>query len=273
MLLAQITDLHIKAPGKRAYADVDTAAHLAAAVAHLNALDPRPRLVVASGDLVDTGAPEEYAHLRSLLAPLEIPVALLPGNHDDRAGLRAAFPEHDYLAAGGPYLHYARDLGPIRLVCLDTLREDSHWGALDEPRAAWLEATLAEAPDRPTVVVAHHPPFRTGMAMHDENRLIGRERFAGILRANPQVALLLTGHLHRSMAVPWAGVTALCLSSVAHQALLDLRPGAELAIRMEPPACLLLDWDPTEGFVTHFSPIGAFDGPLAVFDKDGNLID
>ena len=273
MLFAQITDLHIKAPGQPAYGQVDTAALLAAAVAHLNRLDPRPELVVASGDLVDERTAEEYAHLRTILEPLEIPYALLPGNHDDRAVLREAFPDHPYLAEGGAYLHHARDLGPIRLICLDTLRDDSHWGAFDEPRADWLRAELAKTPDRPTVIIAHHPPFRTGMAEHDANRMLGREMLAEIIRANPQVDLLLTGHLHRMMVVPWAGTTAMCLSSTAHQAVLDRQPGAQLSICMEPPACLLVDYDAEEGFMTHVSPIGEFGGPFDLFDADGNLID
>ena len=273
MLFAQITDLHIKTPGRLAYGRVDTAAHLAAAVAHLNALDPRPRLVVASGDLVDNGTAEEYAHLRSLLAPLEIPVVLMPGNHDNRAALRAAFPDHPYLAEGDAYLHHARDLGPVRLICLDTLRDDSHWGAFDTPRADWLRARLAEAPDRQTVIVAHHPPFRTGMHSHDTNRMLGRDQLAEIIRDNPQVSLMLTGHLHRMMAVPWGGITAMCLSSTAHQAALNLQPDVELTIRMEPPACLLVDWDEAEGFLTHVSPIGAYEGPFDLYDADGKLID
>ena len=45
MILAQITDTHIKLPGKRAYGRVDTAGFLAKAVAHLNALDPAPDAV------------------------------------------------------------------------------------------------------------------------------------------------------------------------------------------------------------------------------------
>lgn len=273
MLFAQITDLHIKAPGQLTYGRVDTAAHLAAAVTHLNALTPRPELVVASGDLVDNGTAEEYAHLRQILAPLEIPIALLPGNHDDRGVLRAAFPDHPYLAEGDPFLHHARDVGPIRLICLDTLREDGHWGAFDAARADWLKARLAEAPDCPTVIIAHHPPFRTGMAEHDANRMLGRELLAEIIQTNPQIALLLTGHLHRMMAVPWAGVPALCLSSTAHQALLDLSPEARLSIRMEPPACLLVDWEAEDGFLTHVSPIGSFDGPFNIYDAAGNLID
>src|SRR6266566_3087533 len=64
LLIAQISELHIKRPGERAYEMVDTAAALERCIAHLNAFRPRPAFVVISGDLVDRGLEEEYAHLR-----------------------------------------------------------------------------------------------------------------------------------------------------------------------------------------------------------------
>src|SRR5690242_9523809 len=98
MLVAQISDPHILAAGQmfkapiaapppseeRVRVDIDTGACLARVVAALNALDPPPDLVVVTGDLCDHGTPEEYAHLRRLLAPLAMPFFLIPGNHDTR---------------------------------------------------------------------------------------------------------------------------------------------------------------------------------------------
>ena len=68
MLIAQISDMHIKPPGELLYKRVDTAGFLARAVAHVNALDPKPDIVIATGDLVDGGKPEEYADVVAFLA-------------------------------------------------------------------------------------------------------------------------------------------------------------------------------------------------------------
>ena len=70
MLIAQISDMHVKPPGELLYDRIDTAGFLERAVAHVNALDPRPDIVIATGDLVDGGKAEEYALLKRLLAPL-----------------------------------------------------------------------------------------------------------------------------------------------------------------------------------------------------------
>ena len=65
MLIAQITDTHLKLPGKLAYKRVDTAQMLSACVGELLKLDPQPDLIVHTGDLTDFGLPEEYAQLQS----------------------------------------------------------------------------------------------------------------------------------------------------------------------------------------------------------------
>lgn len=272
MFVAQITDLHIVPKGQLAYGHVDTAAHLAAAVAHLNALRPQPDLVLVTGDLVDSGQAEEYAHLAELLGQLTAPFRLVPGNHDDRDALRAGFPKHDYLRSGGAFCHYSLDHGPIRLIGLDTLRENSHWGAFCSERVAWLDERLSERPDAPTVLFGHHPPFVTGMAVHDNDRMIGRDELAATIGRHPQVQFLLSGHLHRSMMVSFAGIVAACVSSTAHQVKLDFDADADFTIRMEPPACLLLRWQPEEGFYAHVSPIGDFGDALPIFDEAGNFI-
>jgi hypothetical protein len=49
--------------------------------------------------------------------------------------------------------------------------------------------------------------------------------------------------------------------STAHQATLDLRPGAELSMTMDPPGLALHQWLPGTGLVTHVSYIGDYEGP------------
>ncbi|MBF5013816.1 metallophosphoesterase, partial [Burkholderia pseudomultivorans] len=137
MLLAQISDLHIKRPGQLAYRRVDTAAALARCIARLNALVPRPDAVLVTGDLTDFGHDDEYRHLRELLAPLEIPYYLMVGNHDDRAGLRRAFPDRPELQ-GGEFVQYALDVGSVRVLALDSQVPGASHGDLCDARLGWL---------------------------------------------------------------------------------------------------------------------------------------
>jgi Icc protein len=260
MLIAQISDMHIKPPGKLAMGRVDTAGHLARAVAHINALRPAPDLVLVTGDLVDAGMPEEYAYLSDLLAPLAMPVYLIPGNHDLRDPLRAVFFAHRYLPAG-EFLQYVVEEGAVRLIALDTLTPGAPHGELCDRRLDWLEARLAES-DRPTILFMHHPPFACGIKEFDDTRLnVGADRLAAIVRQHPNVERILCGHVHRPIQVRWAGTIASVAPSTAHQATLDLAPDAPLMYSMDPPAVALHQSRPGTGLVTHLSYIGEYDGP------------
>ena len=119
MLIAQISDIHLstlKSPCEEIY---HTAEHLARAVAHLNALVPRPDVVLATGDLVERGEAEEYERLHQHLEPLRMPVYLIPGNHDDRVTLAHVFEHHRYLPRDGGFIQYTVEDWPVRLVALE----------------------------------------------------------------------------------------------------------------------------------------------------------
>jgi 3',5'-cyclic AMP phosphodiesterase CpdA len=260
MLLAQISDMHVKAPGQLLYGRIDTRGFLERAVARLASLDPKPDAVIATGDLVDSGSVEEYRLLAELLAPLDLPLYLVPGNHDRRDGLRAVFGDRPWMPAEG-FVQYAVEAGPLRLVGLDTLVEGKGHGALCDERLDWLEARLAES-DRPTVVFMHHPPFDCGIEAFDAMRLDeGSERLAAIVGRHRHVERVLCGHVHRAIQVRWAGTLAAVAPSTAHQATLDLRPGARMSLTMEPPGVMLHAWTPAGGLVSHTLPVGTWRGP------------
>jgi len=153
-------------PGARAFGQIDTAGRLAACVTRLNDLDPAPDVAVLTGDLVDKGSAAEYRNLRNILARLKCPLFVIPGNHDSRDNMRAAFAADGYLPAEG-YLHYTVESFPVRLIAADTMIEGEAGGIMDGPRLAWLEARLAEGRARPTILIMHHPPFPTGIAHMD----------------------------------------------------------------------------------------------------------
>ncbi|MFO1160619.1 MAG: phosphodiesterase [Reyranellaceae bacterium] len=260
MLIAQISDMHIKPPGELLYNRVDTAGFLERAVAHVMALDPRPDIVLATGDLVDGGKAEEYALLRRLLAPLAMPVHLVPGNHDARDPLREVFADHAYLPGAG-FLQYTIEGWPVRLIALDTLVPGKTYGELCAERLDWLEARLAES-DQPTILFLHHPPFDCGITAFDGHRLLeGEARLAELVRRHGNVERALCGHVHRPIQARWAGTMASIAPSTAHQATLDLHEGAPLSMMMEPPGLALHWWRSGTGLVTHMSYIGNYEGP------------
>jgi 3',5'-cyclic AMP phosphodiesterase CpdA len=275
MLLAQISDLHIKRPGALAYRRVDTGAYLARCVAALNALDPRPDAVIVTGDLVDQGDLQQYEHLKTLLLPLEIPYFLLVGNHDERNALRAAFPERAELRSGGEFVQYALDVGPLRVIALDSMVPGQSAGTLCDARLAWLATQLDAAQGKPTVVALHHPPFACGIGHMDALRLDPRAAYklAALIARHPNVERVICGHVHRPMFVRFGGTIASAVPAPAHQVALDLRDDAPSAFVMEPPAYALHRYDPATGIVTHHAYVEVADGPYPFYEPAGALID
>jgi len=260
-LLAQITDLHVRANGELCFGEVDTTAMLRACVRHILALEQLPHAIVFSGDLVDSGKREEYEALRKLLAPLPMPFYLMPGNHDDRQALRAVFSDHVYLRQWPEFIQYAIEDHALRIVTLDTLIPGEGGGEVCDRRIDWLERTLAAAPQKPTVVLMHHPPFQTLITYMDRFPPRDRDALAAVIRRNPQVQAVLCGHVHRPIETRFAGTLASTSPSVAHQVALDLKVGAPLSYAMEPPAYRLHAYTPESGLVSHTAYVGEFAGP------------
>ena len=191
MQVVQITDTHIRkveaphpaapqqGPLDAVHLSASPGATLAACLSHVTDVLPSETgrttdLVVMTGDLahgdLEGGAP--YGRLKQILQqglPDGLPVELLPGNHDRRAPLAAAFPSRPSAtaapsgvstlagaAAGG--MLQQRWLPPAPgdlttfarmescgwlLVGLDSLVEGAGHGALGATQLGWLEQTLA----------------------------------------------------------------------------------------------------------------------------------
>ena len=263
MLIAQLSDPHVRPNGELYQGVVDSNAQFALAIAALNALDPRPDLVLLSGDLVDHGDDDEYAMLLDLLAALEIPFLATPGNHDEREAFRRAFAGRSWLPVAGPVDYVVGDRGPVRIVAFDVTLPGLHHGMVGTEGAAWLDAMLAAEPGRPTIVMMHQPPFDTGIPYLDLYSCREGQRLADVLARHSQVERVVCGHVHRFMQICFGGTMLCTAPSTATAIALRLRPDANAASHLEPPAFLLHHWKQGAGLVTHFVPIGTFQGPYS----------
>lgn len=262
MLIAQITDLHGVEEGHLAMDAVDTNRAVERAVERLNLFRPPPDLVIITGDLVNDGRPAQYAALARRLAALAPPYIVLPGNHDDRRALRAAFAEHDYLPEGDGPLDYAVDRGDVRIIALDTSRPGRSGGQLDTDQLAWLDGRLGETPQRPTLVALHHPPFDTGIGFMDRIGCAGGPALARVIARHPQVERVISGHVHRPVETRFAGTIASIAPSIAHQIPLALgETGSIDAWLSEPPGFALFHWNGA-GLVGHLAYIDDFGRPV-----------
>lgn len=263
MLIAQISDTHVRPQGQLYQGVVDSNKMLLAAVQKINQLSPAPDLVLLSGDIVDEGRVDEYAMARELLAPLKAPLLMIPGNHDDRSNLLNAFPEHDYLPRSGACNFVYSGGGPLRVIGLDISVPDLHHGDMSDQAVEWLEEILSLEPDKPTIIMMHQPPFLSGIPYIDEYCCRRGERLAKLVLKYLAVERIVCGHIHRFMQLRFGG-TLLCTAPSTTTAIaLQLSPEAHEASYVEPPALLLHHWKSGVGLITHWVPIGEFEGPYS----------
>lgn len=275
MLIAQLTDLHIGAGRRLAYRKVDTAGALEKAIARIDAMTPRPDMVLFTGDIGDLGTADEYSLVAEIIKDLDVPFYMVPGNHDRRGPLRTAFPDAMPGVGENDFANYALDCSTIRLIGLDTLDEGHPGGQLCAERLDWLEQVLNDSDDRPCVLFMHHPPVTVGIHHMDaQNLLHGAETLAQIISAHKErVQAILCGHVHRPIHTRWADVPLIVGPSVAHQVALDLTDGGASVFVMEPPAMHLHYWDDKQNcLITHLAYINQYDGPYPFFDENGKLI-
>ncbi len=256
MLLAQITDLHLRLDDNPLSGRLVMRRYAAAAVDAVNAW--RPDAVIVTGDLTDLGTPEEYALLRGELDRLTAPYFVIPGNHDLHATFRDAFADHAYLPAEGA-LNWVVDDFAVRLIGLDSVVPGRGYGELATETLGWLDETLSDS-GRPTIVAIHHPPFPAAMPAMDRINCRNGEAMAAVIARHRHVERVIAGHHHRPVQLRWAGTIGQIAPSVAHQIFLNMANDAPLSWVLEPPAFLLHRWEPDAGLITHMAYIGDYGG-------------
>ncbi len=262
MLICQLTDLHVRPVGQTANRVSETNLFTERALRAVARLNPRPDVVVITGDLTECGLDAEYANLRALLRKwLPMPVFVIPGNHDRRDNLREGLKHLPGVTVDPTYVQYAVEGHPVRLVMLDTLVPGAGHGELRAEQLEFLDRTLAAVPNKPTMIGMHHPPFACGIVHMDRINLRNSSDFVAVVARHRQVERIICGHHHRPIVARVAHATVSISPSVAHQVEMSLDPDDTGHFNFEPPAFQLHRWTAADGIVSHTLYVEDFPGP------------
>jgi Icc protein len=266
MLIAQISDTHITAPGTRAYGIVPVADNLARCVEHINQLVPLPHLALITGDITQDGLAEEFEHAASLLDNLSMPYYVIPGNHDDRVGLWSVFGGQACPSRAGGFINYVIEDYDMRMIALDSTVPGAPGGEICEARATWLEKTLSENPTKPTLIFMHHPPLKCGVIETDIDGFEGADRLAGVIKKYSNIERILCGHIHLPAHAGWNGTVVSTAPSTGMRLVLDLQLERN-EFTLVDPAFLLHHWTEDKNLITYYSSVDQGDGPFPFVDQ------
>ena len=185
----------------------------------IQALDPKPAFVIATGDICETGTDAQYESYRDVLTNLgDVKMYAAPGNHDVRWNPRGK--EGFVLGARAP-MYRSWDYENVHFVTLDSTVLLEHWGHISREQLDWLAADLKKiGPDRPVVIGFHHPIAYTSVMVDNDQALLD------VVKPY-NVVLWLQGHGHANVEWSVDGVAATMVGALYDQSYDIIRVTAD----------------------------------------------
>ncbi|MEJ7794345.1 MAG: phosphodiesterase [Nocardioides sp.] len=205
-VVAHLSDPHLLADDALQYGVIDPEAGLRLALERLGRLDPKPDVLVFTGDLADKAEPAAYARLRELVEPVAADLGAqfvwVMGNHDDRTPYaQGLFGSDDDGCQDRAY-----DVAGLRILALDTSVPGYHHGELTDDQLGWLADQLATPAPDGTLLAMHHPPIPVPMLRAAEIiELLDQHRLADVI-SGTDVRGIIGGHFHYTSWSSFAGV-------------------------------------------------------------------
>lgn len=215
-LLVHITDTHIIPPGELLYGSTDTAAHLRECVRQINCMQPKPDIVLITGDLVEKPDKACYEHFIRLIDALEMPTYVIPGNHDDPDAMAVAFADTPYFPVTDNTFQYAIDYLPFSILALNSHAEGSELPDFNPQRLGWLQEQLDQT-DKPVLIAIHHPPMMTGIELIDMGGTDWFQGLKSVLAGHGKTKLVICGHCHTDLCGHIGQVPVYMAAATSHQ--------------------------------------------------------
>jgi Icc protein len=261
-----MSDLHVMPKGELSQT-LDTGTRLEQAVDAVIDRYGDADFCILAGDLADLGQPEAYEYLKAIIARMPIPVHITLGNHDRRPAFLDAFGA-SYANAETGKVDKVIDIKGYRIIVLDSSEPGRVDGVLEDVQIAWLQARLAEATDRPVIVVLHH----NANALHirsDDIRMLEPAAFIAALKTHPDIRQVIAGHVHVTSTATWHGLPFTTLAGGHYSVSFNVDqpeapirridgPGQMAVIIGTPDRTTLLFDDFIDGNAT----VGVIEGPI-----------
>ncbi|MBL4614348.1 MAG: hypothetical protein JKY27_05685, partial [Magnetovibrio sp.] len=184
---------------------------------------------------------------------LSMPVFCALGNRDNCDNLIAGLKDLGGAGTADGFVLYSVEGFAVRLIAMDTQHRERNVGTTCSVRLAALEEMLKEAPDTPTALFMHHPPFEVTTSSHPfqfDDKILA-DAFLDLVSHHKQVVHMFCGHAHRPFSVD----LETCVATVTPSLPPDNRIGEYDDTLADQPLYQLHRWNPdTVRFETSLHP-------------------
>ena len=194
MRIIQLTDFHLNIEAEKCYRGISAELLLKEVIKEIVKNFGDFDYFVITGDLAHDESIITYERLRDILQPLLPRCLMIPGNHDNREGIRSVF--SDIVRPNTSYINFALPYSGRLLIGIDSHITDTVYGKIGKRQLTWLDRTLSENKHVPTLLFIHHPPVPVGSPWLDEIGLKDACGLQEIIARYPQVKAIFTGHIH-----------------------------------------------------------------------------
>ena len=168
-------------------------------------------LIIGTGDISMDGSSQAYSWLQRRLNKANLPVILIPGNHD----------KPDEFSAQTGSKCFARYNSVVRepwcFHFLNTAKSGHHAGKILKADLMELSLKLQAQSKSFHAIFMHHPPVSVGSIWLDEIGLKNAADFWDHLRPVLNVKLIVCGHIHQELDIINNGVRVLASPSTCLQ--------------------------------------------------------
>ncbi len=196
--VVQVTDPHLYRDRDGVLAGISTWKTFRAVLRQIERQHGDFDFLVLTGDLAQDEELDTYLMLREALGDWLERCRIIPGNHDDPANLRKAFPEL-FSQDAGP-LTFALSAGDWKIIGLDSHLPGEVKGRIDANQLQWLRDQLRMDPGTRTLLFVHHPPIAINVDWLDKIALDDAAGLVDLIKASPQIKVICAGHVHQEFA-------------------------------------------------------------------------
>ncbi len=210
--LIQISDCHID--DQAITMGIDSQANLIQVVNQINnhVFDA----LLISGDLTHNGTLSAYNRLKDILSPIDTPIYVIGGNHDDSTHLNQVFEKN---------IFNSFQLGSWDIVSINSVQLNKTSGWVTDEALLKLDQTLEYSNSNYIMVVLHHPIVPMNSSWNDKLSLENPQDLFKILNKHSKIRAVVFGHAHESASFSHQKFDIISCPSTALQFTQEMRIG------------------------------------------------